>query len=395
MASTALPLAEEQPQGADVTLRMPVIAPEIAVRAIDWPCCAAPSILHAWNALAQCAVEPNPFFESWYLLPSLRALDSEERVRILMLEADGDLAGLMPLVHDKRYYGWRIPHMASWIHPNCFVGAPLVAAGFEHAFWRALFAWADREPGKGYFLHLGGIPLEGPLYDALIAVLAEQKRTHGLVHREERAMLAAAETPETYFTASLSSKKRKELRRQFNRLAEQGTIAFRRDTNETGVEDWASAFLALEEAGWKGKAGTALAQRRDTSRMFREALKGGAQAGRLERLTLTLDERPIAMLANFITPPGSFSYKTTFDEGFSRFSPGVLLQCENLLLLDRKDIAWTDSCAAEGHPMIDHIWRERRAVGRLSIAVGGAMRRSVFSAMVKAELRRNPAGLKP
>jgi hypothetical protein len=99
------------------------------------------------------------------------------------------------------------------------------------------------------------------------------------------------------------------------------------------------------------------------------------------------------MLANFITAPGAFSFKTTFDEAYSRFSPGVLLQCENLLMLDRDDVAWTDSCAAQDHPMIDHIWRERRAVGRISIAIGGKLRRAAFARLLKFELGRNPAGI--
>jgi hypothetical protein len=121
-------------------------------------------------------------------------------------------------------------------------------------------------------------------------------------------------------------------------------------------------------------------------------MEGAARRGRLERLTLTLDARPLAMLATFQAPPGAFSYKTAFDERFARFSPGVLLQRENLAVLERQDIAWSDSCASADHPMIDHLWRERRPIGRLSIAIGGRLRRSVFRQFVRAETARNPAG---
>ena len=132
---------------------------------------------------------------------------------------------------------------------------------------------------------------------------------------------------------------------------------------------------------------------RKTEALFRQSLEGAAAFGRLERLSLTLDGRPIAMLANFITPPGAYSYKTAYDEAYARFSPGVLLQCENLLMLDRADVAWTDSCAAQGHPMIDHIWRERRALGRVSIGIGGKLRRALFAQLLKLELGRKPAGI--
>jgi hypothetical protein len=62
-------------------------------------------------------------------------------------------------------------------------------------------------------------------------------------------------------------------------------------------------------------------------------------------------------------------------------------------LLGRAGIDWVDSCAAADHPMIDHIWRERRPMGRLSIAIGGKLRRALFARLLKAELGRSPAGI--
>jgi CelD/BcsL family acetyltransferase involved in cellulose biosynthesis len=347
----------------------------------------------AWDALANRASEPNPFFESWYLLPGLKAFDPGGQVHMLRVESDGALAGLLPIARPNRYYGRPIPNLASWLHANCFLGAPLVAAGHERTFWRAVLDWADQTAGKALFLHLDQMPLSGALYQALAEELTGQNRLCGLVHLEDRAMLASNLSPEAYLTESMSGKKRKELRRQQNRLADLGEVAFQRQTDDVGLDQWLADFLALEAGGWKGKAGSALAASPATADLFRAGLHGAAERGKLERLTLTLDQKPIAMLASFLTPPGAFSYKTAFNEDYARFSPGVLLQCENLLMLNQSKIAWTDSCAAADHPMIDHIWRERRAIGRISIAIGGAMRRLLFRPLLKAELGRNPAGL--
>jgi CelD/BcsL family acetyltransferase involved in cellulose biosynthesis len=390
MASTALSAGEGIP-GTDS--QAAPLAGSAELRVLDWPCCAAPSIHHAWTALATRTADPNPFHESWYLLPSLRMLDAGETVQALLYEVGGELCGIMPIGRQKRYYGWRIPHLAGWTHPNSFLGVPLIANGHEEAFWRAVLDWADKLPGAGLFLHLAGVPLSGPAYAALIRIIREQRRPHGLVHLEERALLSSHQSPEAYFSASLSGKKRKELRRQLTRLSEQGEVAFARQQDEQGVGEWIDRFLDLEAAGWKGKAGSALASDPATEALFRQSLTEAATLGRLERLSLTLDGRPIAMLANFITPPGAYSYKTTFDEAYSRYSPGVLLQCENLMLLDRDNIDWTDSCAAEGHPMIDHIWRERRTIGRLSIGIGGKWKQAAFRKLLKAELARTPIGI--
>ena len=306
----------------------PVAVPSRRLLVASWQSMEAADARRVWDALATCAAEPNPFFESWYLLPSLRALDPRGAVMLLRFECDGELAGLMPLMREAHYYRWPIPQLRNWVHANCFLGVPLVAAGHEQAFWRALLKWADDNAGLALFLHLSHLPLDGPLHDALAAVLAEQGRTAALVHREDRAMLQSGPTPQDYLEAAVSARKRKELRRQHARLTEMGNLRFERCVDGEGLADWTESFLVLEHSGWKGAAASALASHHATQALFREALAGAAAQGKLERLNLSLDGRPLAMLANFLTPPGAFSYKTAFDERYARYSPGVLLSAK-------------------------------------------------------------------
>ncbi|HTN15921.1 MAG TPA: GNAT family N-acetyltransferase [Sphingomonadaceae bacterium] len=367
---------------------LPPRAPSIRAEAMDWREMASVEAVLRWDALAQWASSPNPFFESWYLLPALEALDPHGKVKLLCVEADGALAGLLPVLRENRYYRHRLPQWSTWIHGNCFLGVPLVAHGMERVFWRAFLAWTDAHAAGALFLHLPQLPLEGAMHESLRSVLAEQRRPAAMVHREERALLESELSPEAYFEAALGGKKRKELRRQYNRLAEQGVLRFERRSDAEAVDEWTEAFLWLEASGWKGKSGHALARDKATNSLFTEAMRGAAWRGRLERLTLSLDGEPIAMLANFLTPPGAYSFKTAFDERYARFSPGVLLQRENLALLEREGIDWCDSCASADHPMIDHIWRERRAIGRINIGIGGFARRALFRAIAFAETRK-------
>jgi hypothetical protein len=48
---------------------------QIALVERDWRTLDTPEQIARWDALAQWAAEPNPFHESWYLLPALRAFD--------------------------------------------------------------------------------------------------------------------------------------------------------------------------------------------------------------------------------------------------------------------------------------------------------------------------------
>ncbi len=359
---------------------------------LPWRSFASEAAMAEWDALARSASEPNPFCESWNLLPALGAFARSGAVDLASLRIDGELRGLMPLARCANYYGYPIPNIGNWSHDNLFVGSPLVRSGCEELFWRELFAWADAHPGGALFLHLDRLVEGGPLLAAFARLVENESREWAVVHREERALLRSELDPEAYFEASLSGKKRKELRRQHKRLSEAGALRFDRRADAEGLDAWIAQFLALEQAGWKGRNRSALADDAATRAWFAQAIHGAAAHGRLERLALSLDGAPIALLANFIAPPGAFSFKTAFDERFARFSPGVLLQRENLDLLAREDVDWCDSCAAADHPMIERIWREKRAMVRINVAIGGPLRRKLFRQVLRAELRRQAKG---
>ncbi|RYE53161.1 MAG: hypothetical protein EOP20_13820, partial [Hyphomicrobiales bacterium] len=133
---------------------------------VAWQVMAEPSQVAAWDTLTDRASEPNPFYESWYLLPSLRNLSADGDIRFLRFELGGRLAGLLPVVRPSRYYRYPFPHLANWLHPNMFCGAPLVAQGCEVAFWQAMLRWVDRESGAALFLHLRDLPLGGMKHPA-------------------------------------------------------------------------------------------------------------------------------------------------------------------------------------------------------------------------------------
>lgn len=356
-----------------------------------WPNIAYNGFIAKWDALANAASEPNAFAESWFLLPALRQFDAKGQVRLFVLWDGETLVALMPLAAESRYGKWPIPHVQNWLHHNAFLGTPLVRAGYERAFWTALLAQLDGEAGSACFGHFNGLTVSGALVEALDAVCAADKRRVALVHREDRAFLEGEIAPEAYYEAAMRGKKRKELRRQKNRLAEEGELSFARVEGDADIDQWTNEFLALERRGWKGANGSALDCADTTRNLFRAALAGAAARGKLERLELRLNGHPLAMLANFHCAPGSFSFKTAFDEDYARFSPGVLLQIENLDLLNRQEIAWCDSCAAEGHPMIDSLWTGRRSIGRYSVAIGGSARRALFGALLRAEMARGAA----
>ncbi|MDZ3832526.1 MAG: GNAT family N-acetyltransferase [Sphingopyxis sp.] len=363
----------------------PELAP-LTVRVVD-PLALSPMLAEAWDRLAAQASEPNPFVERWCLQSALHLLDPDRQARLVMVRdgSDGPVIGVMPLILSARYGRVPIRHVAGWVHANHFHGAPLVRAGFERLFWSILLGWCDASHWARTLLHAPRLTEDGPLHCALMDVARVRGREAVTVHHEERAFLDSDLSPGDYWNASVRAKKRKELRRQANRLAELGAIGFRRWQVGERVDDWVDAFLQLEGSGWKGRERSALASQNDTAAWFRAIIAAGAEAGRLDMRAFELDGRPLAMLINFLSPPGAFSFKTAFDEDYARFSPGVLLQQDNLDILSDDRIRWADSCAAPDHPMIDSVWRERRRLVWVNVPLSGTADRIRFALLTRAE----------
>lgn len=335
-----------------------------------------------WSDLSANASEPNAFAEPWFAAAALRHLEPACDVQLLEVwsgrEGEPSLIGLLPLCLSHGYGRIPVTFVENWLHFHSFLGTPTVRSGREREFWSAAFMALDRSAWATNFLHLRELVEDGPVHRGLVAAANELGRPCDTVYRIERALLESSLSSQDYYERTVRKKKRKELKRLSGRLAELGAVETRSLAAEADLGDWCDAFLALERAGWKGENGSALGCSRSTELFFREALAGAFQAGKLDFLRLDLDGRPIAMLVNFVTAPGSFSFKIAFDEDYARFSPGVLIQIENLRILARDGIRWMDSCAAAEHPMINSLWAERRPIVRVTVPLGRPLHRFVF-----------------
>lgn len=345
------------------------------------------ALVDAWVRLASVASEPNAFAEQWFVNAALNSLCENRDVRLAQVWAgDARLIGIIPLTLYSRYGRMPTRHVSNWTHYQSFMGTPLIERGFEQDFWHALITALDDSDWAAGFLSLTSLNEDGPVHRGLIAAAAKLGREAPTVHRFSRALLASETDAETYLNTHVRAKKRKELRRLANRLDELGKVRFAVLDDATDLPDWCDTFLALEAAGWKGSEGAALGNSPATTLFFRDCMAGAHAAGRLEFQRLDLDGRAIAMLINFRTPPGSWSFKIAYDEDLARFSPGIMIELENLpRVLGDPQIDWMDSCAVENHPMINSLWAERRSIVQVSLPLAGAKRTAIYRACRAAE----------
>ncbi len=330
--------------------------------------------------LARNCAEPNVFFEPWMLLPALKEL-ADDRVEMILVHEDGRIAGMLPVERTRRFRGLPLVTLRTWQHLHCFLGTPLVRKGSEKLFFQRLLEWAGSTERREVLLELRGFGETGTLWPAMLEVLTQRGHRHFPGRPQSRAMLAARCGGQEYIERSLGAKRRKELRRQERRLGELGTLICEHLGREDDVDGWIEDFLRIEASGWKGREGTALGLREGEQRYFRRVMHNAFQAGQLMMLRLRLNGETISAQVNFRSGTGAFAFKVAFDERYARYSPGVLLELENIRLqLDGvgDQAEWMDSCSQPGPSLIETIWRERRTIHTLYMATGHSLSRPVM-----------------
>jgi CelD/BcsL family acetyltransferase involved in cellulose biosynthesis len=328
-----------------------------------------------WRDLAGTAVEPNPFCHPDFALPAAWGLDDGAAASLLHVSDGDDLVFALPVARRRRHRRLPVRTLTTWAHPYCFLGSPLVGAGDPTDIWDVVLTHLRRETTVD-LLALELLPVESPGLESLQLAAAEQRlsvSTHG---RHQRPIISRR--PEAdYFTASMSSKRRKNLRRQRRHLDEllEGRLQrFNWAREERALSMSVELFLALEKEGWKGRAGTAIACRKGDVEFFRVMIERFAQAGLLQMWFLEASGTPVAAQCNLIGGDTVFHFKIAYDEDYATYSPGVLLELEMVeeFHLD-PELDRIDSCAAPGS-MYETLYPDSRTLTSALVPLHGAAR---------------------
>jgi len=125
----------------------------------------------------------------------------------------------------------------------------------------------------------------------------------------------------------LDAKFRANLRRRRRRLAEQGEVKYvQLDGKDAAKLDLGLAdFFTIEASGWKGKGGTAIAQRPELVGFYTQIARDAAKRGALSLGFLELSGKRIAAHLSILHAGRHFLLKLGYDEAFAEFSPGQQL----------------------------------------------------------------------
>ena len=356
----------------------PKVKPAAVARILDWR--AAEDISAEWEELSRASLDPNPFFEPAFALSLAQHAPQEHRPRFLAVRETAATNRLIALflIDSSGARTWKSPFVA--------FGSPLLRRGCAQDALDAALAWLHTQKGVGFF-H-SQLDARGP---TCCAILSHAVRNNLPVQEFDRRQRAAMMRDDKGVMREVTGKRRKELARLLRRLQEKGEVSFRSATSIPDVRNAIETFLTLEGQGWKGERGTALVCNPVLATFTRTAMRRMAGLSQCRVDMMLLDGKAIAVGLVLLSHDQAFFWKIAFDEDYGFCSPGAQLTLSlGHSLAQDEAVTLADSCALPDHPMIDHLWVDRREMIDLFVGSGDLVQfqRAVQKEQTRRNLRR-------
>ena len=324
-----------------------------------------------WRALGERCEWRNPCFEPEMLLPAI-AHGTQPGIEILVIELESNaqsasqLLGLMPIVFEP-FYRLPLRCAAAWRPDELFDSTPLVDSKHKSAVFKTMLkALRNR---RTRLLHFNTVSSANK-FNGMVASVCQDLGLHCFQRDHfSRASLRPVGSIDEYSRRALSKNRRKKLSRATRKLQQQGHVEFEWSNGCKDGLQWAEDFLDLEASGWKGRSGSALASHTNTLKYFLELTENLISNDRLRMARLTLDQSPIAMLYDVQYGNHISAYKTAFDERYADFSPGAVLEWQNVQRLFQLGDVMVDSCTDPNNGLINGLYADRLEYQHLVIGL--------------------------
>src|SRR5215212_7356462 len=132
-------------------------------------------IVLAWDDLAASALEPNPFYESWMLLPAIEAFGLERNFRLVTVWTGDRLDAVVPLERVQTFKGLPLAALGSWRHRHTLLCTPLVRSEGATETLDALVAWLKKGSEGAEVAELRFLVADGAFHRALTEVLKDAR----------------------------------------------------------------------------------------------------------------------------------------------------------------------------------------------------------------------------
>lgn len=357
----------------------------------------------AWQALADRALESNPFYEPRFLLTMLQETGAYPGLEFWLVaprNAPDQPLGVFPLRRRRVGPGGVVQLLSPFTRGrsdarevDIDLGVPLIDSLHADAVLDALLDRLDRYLWPPLALDWFGLAADGAFCLALRARMTARRQPMLDLGGWRRAMFRPAADAQTYLAAVLSKRRAKDLaqsRRQIERQG--GPISFQVLAPDADPSSWIDDYVSMEAGGWKGKEGTDIGADPGIRRFFTRSLTASHAAGRVMAYRLCAGSTPIAQTwVLFGTDRAvGLAWKMAYDDAYRKMSPGLLLQIEviDLLHSPASPVQAIDSCATPGHPLWTWFWPDTRELAHLLVVPRTPVHRMMLSLLAARRQRR-------
>ncbi len=280
-----------------------------------------------WASLCEEGASNGPFLRPEWFAAFVKNFGC--KIEIITVRRDGKLRALLPLMRSRStLHGVPVRKLEAVYNLNTqrFDLIHGVDEAEKHAILRLL--WKAVQGHSGWdVMEMRLVKKDSWLADLLAVAEGESNKT-GVWEMDAAPFIAlpsAAGSEMTINEFLRGSRKhlRQQLDRRTRRLNEIGSVehVVTREYSPELLE----RYFELETKGWKGRQGTAVTDDAAVTRLHHEFALAVSDNGALHAYELRLDGKTIAMSLNILCGGRMVHWKTSYDEEYSRYSPGNLL----------------------------------------------------------------------
>ncbi len=324
-----------------------------------------------WDALSANALVENPFYARGVVLAALDTINSDAPIEALIVRGgQRELLGLFP--YELRRLPFETADSAGNLYQPCRM--PLIRREQART---VVSAWLDavaHMPGVPRLWRFKHVDLGSNFVRLIDDAVAQRGFCRIAVNAYQRPHLTRLEGGlDTHIEHVLPKRRLRDLERNIRRLGKLGTLRFERTRDPALVAQRLEQFLALEDSGWKGQAGTSLLARGEDAAFARSAFSPRPDGLSLINTdTLLLDDHPLAISFNLQARDTAYTAKTAYDETFRRYCPGLVLEYFVIkAFYEDGSIEDMDAATTEEGHVVACLWNGSKEMGTVFVGPDG------------------------
>lgn len=274
-----------------------------------------------WSLLADNNVNSAPWIGPNWIGAWIKSTGTNSKIALMSNSDNETLIAVIPFTISRKSIGARKIKVASATVDNITI---------QYDFSISKFSDSDPSPIWNEFLKLNQFDIvsidrireDSP--SALSGIKhAEINNLKSVSQKQHKSPYRVLPTELETWEYGLKPKFKSNLRNRQKRIAEIGQITFETVTGKEKLQDAFRIFCELESKGWKKDAGGALESSDKTISLYKQFIENSHESISFE--FMKLDNIPIA--AHFLCSHNKrlFLVKITYDEKYSKYSPGQLL----------------------------------------------------------------------